>query len=770
MPCFLRPPVLPDAETSTDYAPMSDVSGLEQNNFQGTPVLGWTGPSSTTDSATTVVITDAYHVSLSARKPQAEPLGHSNSVPPQLPPRTDTRSKDGPVRRRTPRSILLQQDSDDRRTYSFAAQPYAIVPIGQRSTELKSKSVADSGLDGLKKKRAPHVYDEIDVAEELKRKEELVPAASVDNANSEETFYAEPNIEYDGDSTTTDEAECVLTPPPLPPRAPSMTPPCSPTPASICSPAPTSDDEYIEPEVIYNINKPNRSHSAPPSSILSMNHPVSPKSPPKSPLKPSKSPPKSPKIAAKEKKPKLHKRGGTLYNILRTFKRKTQSGVTNITRILPEHIPSEEVNLFKNSVSKYNLDLPNDVEEAGSELQRRLSGKNRHGKQGTLTRHRSLSPLDAYVDMHPESRPLSSSDYYEPMQLQVLRQQLLSQSERVYDIPPSSPSPSPPSEEEGMTDRISLRKSKSETSLMVDEPSKAPALSVTVLSHLSQSTDCVLNSEISDNPDVVSPAKSVEQDVIRPAKSVEQVDHEIVSSTKSVEQADSDVTVEVKQPTPPPRLQKPPIGPKPQLKPKPSLPPKPANLITRPAISPRTKYPPHYAVPKLPPKPTASKSDSALHNSVVTKTKPDVRIPEDVGDNDRRVLKPVGKAPPPPPPKSYRSTSFVMVKKPPAAKGPYAVPSTTSNSSNNKGGSSPAKSPTGLPDTAESKRKETVGVVVELKESDDDELEHIEYTVDSGNTTEQSLTTSSEVDGTVSAQESLGKKREQNITCENITH
>ena len=56
-----------------------------------------------------------------------------------------------------------------------------------------------------------------------------------------------------------------------------------------------------------------------------------------------------------------------------------------------------------------------------------------------------------------------------------------------------------------------------------------------------------------------------------------------------------------------------------------------------------------------------------------------------------------------------------------------------------------------------------VGLVVELKESDDDELEHVEYTVDStsANTAEtESMITSTEAEGTVGIQEAPGKKRE----------
>lgn len=735
MPCFLRPPVLPDAaESSADYAPMSDVFNQEQNNFQGTPIMGWTSPSSTMDSDAAVVKTDAHCVNLFPQKPcrsHLEPLEISVSIPPQLPPRADARFKDGVVHRRKPRSVLLRQNGDSRYN-SVLAEPYAVIPIGEVSTEQKimlSTTKGDS-FSGLHKKQPSHVYDEIEITNdktELQQKEESVPTQVI-SPESEESPYAEPNDEDDDD--VTEAPNCVITPPPLPPRAPSMTPPCSPKPASICSPVATSDDEYIEPEVIDNIIKPNKSLSAPPSQFMtildspnstniSTNHPASPKSP----------------KSAKEKKPKVHKRGGTLYNLLHTFKKKSQAG--NVTRILPEHIPSEEVSMYQNSVKKYNLDLPNVAEDEGSELQRRLSGKCHQNKQGSLSRHRSLSPLDTYVDMHPESRPLSDCEYYEPMKLQELRQQFTSHGE--YDVPYAGSSPSPAPEEE-KTESTSLRKSKSETSILVDESSMDLSLDVTLSSQLSHSTDCVINDEISENHDAVSPAKS----------------------TSSVGQMDSDATVEVKRPALLPRLQKPPIGPKPQIKLKPALPPKPNSMFAKPPISPRTKTHSQYSVPKLPPKPASNKIESMLYNGVVTRTKTDIRVPEVVGDNDRKVLKPVGKAPPPPPPKAYKS-SFIMVKKPPAAKGLYAVPSTTT--SNSKDSSSAAKSPTPLPDTTEDKKKETVGLVVELKESDDDELEHVEYTVDS-NTTEteciSSTSTSIEVESMVVIQESPGKKREWN--------
>lgn len=775
MPCFLRPPVLPDGDTSTDYTPMSDVSSQEQNNFQGSPVMGWTSPSSAVDSAADVVKTDVQHVGSYSRKSYLEPVEFSSPAPPQLPPRADARLKDGKSQRKMPKSILLRQNVDEQ-TDKVDAKPYAVVPIGQLTTEPKTKSptTSDNTVSSLTRKRAPHIYDEIDISEanatemEVKQKEEPTPA-QVTILESEESPYAEPN-DYDDD----DEVELPrheVTPPPLPPRAPSMTPPCSPKLATNCSPEPY--DDYVEPEVIESI-KPNRSHSAPDQLIFvlndinskncSTNYPVSPpKSPPKS---PSKSPPKSPK-ATKEKK---SKRGGTLYNLLRTFKKKSQAETASVTRILPEHIPSEEVTLYQNSVNKYNLDLPNVAEDSGSELQRRLSGKCRHGsRQGTLTRHRSLSPLDAYVDMHSENRPLSNSEYYEPMKLQELRQQYMSGE---YDIPYSSPSPSPAPEEEktdnstgsttdiNTTDNIidntsTLRRSKSESSLAMEESNRTSTLGVTLLTQLSQSTECVINDEVSESCNMVSPAKSVDR-------------------------VDSDAMTEVKKPTTPPRPQKPPIGPKPQIKPKPSLPPKPNNmLIMRPPISPRTKLPSQFSVPKLPPKPTVNRSESAIRkdtvtrmpkprsesaiqNGIVTRTKADIRVPEDVGGNDRRMLKPLGKPPPPPPPKTNRSTSFVMVKKPPAAKGLHTVYSTTIPSSgvNKDGGFSPAKSPPALPDASEDRKKETGGEVVELKESDDDELEHIEYTVDSTTTTEQSLTTSCEADGTVGVQASPVKKRE----------
>jgi len=721
---------------------MSDVSN--HNNSQGTPVMGWTSPSSTMDSAATVVKTDVYHVSSSPQKPctsHSEPLEITVSIPPQLPPRADVRFKDGAVHRRKPRSVLLRQNGDSRGN-SIHAEPYAVIPIRQPSTEQNTIPPTTKSGSGFHKKRAPHLYDEIDISEiinskaELRQNEESVPAQVI-SPESEESPYAEPNNEDDDDDVT-EAPNCVVTPPPLPPRAPSMTPPCSPKPASICSPVATSDDEYIEPEEIDDFVKPNRSLSAPPNQFMavldgqniSANLPSSPKSPPRSP-KP-----------AKEKKSKLHKRGGTLYNLLRTFKKKSQAGTASVTRILPEHIPSEEVSMYQNSVNKYNLDLPTVAEDAGSELQRRLSGKCRHNKQGsTLSRHRSLSPMDTYVAMHPERPSLSDCEYYEPMKLQELRQKFISHGE--YDIPYTSSSPSPAPEEE-KTENTSLWKSKSESSVLVDESSIVPSLDVTRSSQLSHSTDCVINDGVSKiHDDVVSPAKS----------------------TSPVDQVDSDVTVGVKQPIPPPRLQKPPIGPKPQIKLKPALPPKPNSMLVRPPISPRTKVHPQYSVPKLPPKPAPNKIEPTLHNGAVARTKTDIRVPEIVGDNDRKVLKPVGKAPPPPPPKAYKS-SFVMVKKPPAAKGLYAVPSTTSSSSsNNKDSSSATKSPTALPDTTEDKKKEKemVGLVVELKESDDDELEHVEYTVDStsANTAEtESMITSTEAEDTVGIQEAPGKKRE----------
>ena len=773
MPCFLRPPMLPDAESSTDYTPMSDIYGQEQNNLQGAPVMGWT---SSSDSAANVVRTDMHPVSSSPWKPDRhhlEPLEISVSMPPQLPPRANKRFKDQESRRKMPRSILLQGCDD-----TIAAEPYAVIPIG-RKTEPKPESTtakSDSVPRGQSIKRAPHIYDEIDfetptAKSELKQRETTVPAQGSRPESEEESPYAEPNI-YSDDDEMKIPNYVVTPPPPLPPRAPSMTPPCSPKPASTSSPVHSDDDDYIEPEVIDHV-KPNRSHSAPPSQFFSVlngfnskdnytNHPITPTSPPKSPKSP-----KSPK-AAKEKKPK---KGGTLYNILRTFKKKPQAETVHVTRILPEHIPSDDVSLYQNSVNKYNLDLPNVGEDKGSELQRRLSKKStRSSKQGTLTRHRSLSPMDAYVDMHPESRPLSNCDYYEPMQLQELRQQFLLKGE--YDIPYVSPSPSPTSDEErtdnNTTDNTTnnttgnttvLRKSKSESSLAVDEPSRTSALGITLLTQMAQSTDCVINDEMPEDCDTNEVAKSVDhRDTIKAAKSVDQVDHS--------------AAVEVKQPLVPPRLQKPPIGPKPQLKPKPLLPPKPNHMVTRPTVLPRTKALSQYGSPKLPPKPaidrskSTNKSELTTHNdvvnNVVTRTNADIRVPEEVGDNDRKILKPLGKAPPPPPPKNYRSTSFIMVKKPPPAKGAYAPTSPSSDGSKENGSFSPVKSPTALTDkTEEDRKKEEVGLVVELKESDDDELEHVEYTVDNTNTTEQALTTSTEVDGTVGVQESSsGKKRE----------
>ena len=770
MPCFLRPPVLPDADSSADYTPMSDIYGQEQNNFQGTPVMGWTSPPSAADTAPNVIKTDMHPVGSYPWKPERpylEPLEISVSVPPQLPPRADKRFKDHESRRKKPRSVLLQ--SRDDKTDTVAAEPYAVIPIRKNAEPKTESTTAKSGSVSRDQsiRRAPHIYDEIDFAEtsitesEMKAKGLIVPPQGSRPESEEESPYAEPNI--DSDDAEVNIPNCMVTPPPLPPRAPSMTPPCSPKLASTSSPVHRDDDEYIEPEVIEHV-KPNRSHSAPPSQIINVlnafnsknnytNHPVSPTSPPKS--------PKSPKVA-KEKKPK---KGGTLYNLLRTFKKKSQAETARMTRILPEHIPSDDVSLYQNSVNKYHLDLPNVAEDAGSELQRRLSEKRSHSsRQGTLTRHRSLSPMDAYIDMYPNGRPLSNCDYYEPMQLQELRKQFLLEGD--YDVPYVSPSPSPISDEErtdnsigNTTDIPTLRRSKSESSLMVDESRRTSVLGVTLLTQLSQSTECV---DMPENCDTVEAAKSDDHcDTIRAAKSVDQVDHS--------------AAIEVKQPPVPPRPQKPPIGPKPQLKPKPSLPPKPNCMVTRPTVMPRTKASSQYGMPKLPPKPVANRSESkanrsevtvnktelTTHNDVVTRTNADIRVAEEVGDNDRKILKPLGKAPPPPPPKNYRSTSFVMVKKPPAAKGAYATTSPTSDGNKKDGSSSPVKSPTALADkTEEDRKKEEFGLVVELKESDDDELEQVEYAVDTANTTEQALTASTEVDGTVGVQESPIKKRE----------
>ena len=93
MPCFLRPPVLPEAETSTDYTPMSDVYSQEQNNLQGTPIMGWTSPSSAADPAATIVKTNMHHIETFPRKPERpylEPLEivlrfHHNSRQGQIP-------------------------------------------------------------------------------------------------------------------------------------------------------------------------------------------------------------------------------------------------------------------------------------------------------------------------------------------------------------------------------------------------------------------------------------------------------------------------------------------------------------------------------------------------------------------------------------------------------------------------------------------------------------------------------------------------------------
>ena len=725
MPCFLRPPILPDGDSSADYTPMSDVSGQEQNNLQGTPVMGWTSPSSAMDSAANFVRTD--RVGSFSQKP-LEVI-----VPPELPPKADTRLKDGKTLRKSPRSILLWQSFEEK-SDTVTATPYAVIPIGQVSTELKIKSSTTKSDSSLTRKRAPHIYDEIDIPQANSTEAEVPEKYSspVSTSDSEESPYAEPN-NYDDDDEV-DIPTCEVIPPPLPPRAPSMTPPCSPKLANKCTPEPTSYDEYVEPEVIEKI-KSKRSLSAPSSQLISVIDQLNSKN--YSVIHPV-SPPKSPKVP-KEKKAK---KSGTLYNLLRTFKKKSQIETANIPRILPEHIHSEEVSFYQNSINRYNLDFPNVAEDAGSELQRRLSGKRQTGsRQGTLTRHRSLSPLDAYVDM---SRPMSDCEYYEPMKLW---QPFFSGD---YDIPYSSPSPSPAPEEgktnntvvvtsNDNTDTMSLRKSKSESSLSVDESS--PSSLVALLTPFSQSTESMVNDKVSQNQDSVT----------------------TVSAAKLADQVDSSGVVEVKQLTALPRPQKPPIGPKPQIKPKPLLPPKPNNRAMRPPISPRTKFPSQYSVPKLPPKPPLNKSESATQNGIVTRTKADIRIPEDVGGNDRKVLKPIGKPPPPPPPKTQsRASSFVMVRKPPAAKGLYAIPSTIGAGSKEKW--SPTKSPTTTsPDTSEDKKKEAVGVVVELKESDDDELEQVDYTADNANTTEQAMTTSTEVDGIVGVQESSGKKRESSF-------
>ena len=200
MPCLLRPPVLPDAESSADYTPTSDIYDQEQKNFQDTPVMDCTSPLPAADIATNVVKTDMHPIESYPWKPKLSylvPLEISAVAPPKLIPRIDKQFKDHKSQHKMLQSVLLQGCED-------------------KTDTIVTKS---------------------------------------------EFPYAKPNIDSNDNE--------VVTPPPLPPRAPSMTPQCSPKLASTNSPVHRDDDEYTELEVIEYVN-PNCSHSAPPSQFISI--------------------------------------------------------------------------------------------------------------------------------------------------------------------------------------------------------------------------------------------------------------------------------------------------------------------------------------------------------------------------------------------------------------------------------------------------------------------------------------------------------------------
>ncbi|XP_065882725.1 uncharacterized protein [Dysidea avara] len=689
MPCCLRPPMLADFDASTDYSEMQEeVFSPEQRNGPHFPTMGWTGPS--TESG--FVVKDTYSSPKKPIRPYLEPL--EIGVPPPLPPKSTEKTT------KKHRSVLLNHDSVDD-DHLLEAKPYAVVPIGLKAAASQAKkasnaskvSQSDSSIVNIRK-RAPHIYDEIDFISGKQGTESDNQKPGL--PKSEESPYMEANFEDIDDVSSS--SSYVMSPPPLPPRAPSMTPP------------PTSDeDEYIEPDVVKSDTRPNRSNSAPPSHFMALN---------------DTSVTTSPSKASKEKKPKgmEKKRSSTLVNLLRTFKKR--SPAEPVTRILPENIPSEDVTSYQRSVVKYGLDFPNVAEEAGSELQRRLSGKVRTSRSSgsTLSRPRSLSPMDSYIAMHPENRPSSSCDYYEPMQLHNQHS-----TNADYDAPYSS-STSPTNEEyiSVPPKRQSVRRYKSESSLLDNESHTTSFSVASNAAHFSQSFEYIVpEGKSSDTLDRL----------VNHAHSVSPSGH-----------SDSDSKDKKERTSQPPRPKKPTVGPKPQLKPKPTLPPKPT-VYQRPVAKPRKPPPQQQLLPKVPPKPKSPVSSSmsvpAGHSDTVDKALTNKSSEAATGED--KVLKPVGR-PPPPPPKAHSkplstslTSSYVMVKKPTPAKGPYAVP--------------PSR------DQDDTKKQ---GYVVELKESDE-ELDNVNEITNDTVSSRDSVLGSSEVDGATSVKGTDKRKKTKKV-------
>jgi len=698
--------MLPDFETSFDYTEIpEEVFSPEQKNAQHTPTMGWAGPSVTESG---FVVKEMYSSPKKPLRPYLEQL--EISVPPPLPPKsTEKRTT------KKHRSILLNHNSVDD-DHLLEAKPYAVVPIGQKAAASQAKesfnskrtSQSDSSIVNVRK-RAPHIYDEIDfnvTNQEDKQKFGLSQVQEL--SKTEESPYMEANFE-DNDNVSSS-SSCVMSPPPLPPRAPSMTPP------------PTSDDEYVEPDVVQSVTRPNRSNSAPPSQFMALN---------------GTSVTLSPSKAYKGKKSKgmEKKKTSTLANLLRTFKKR--SPAEPVTRIIPEDIPSEDVTSYQQSVVKYGLDFPNVAEEAGSELQRRLSGKVRSSRSSgsTLSRPRSLSPMDSYIAMHPENRPLSGCDYYEPMKLQ---HQYSTNAD--YDAPFSPTSSTceeyisiPPKQE-------SIRKYKSESSLLDNEMHTTSLSVASSAAHFSQSFECIVaERKSSDTLDkLVNLTPSVS-----PSGQSDSDSKDKTETTSSSPPLKTETTspspppkTETTSPSPPPRPKKPTVGPKPQLKPKPALPPKPI-VYQRPVVKPRKQQ--QQQLPKVPPKPKSPvfSSMSAPASRVSTIDRALSNKSSEVVNGGDKVLKPVGR-PPPPPPKAHGkplttslASSYVIVKKPTPAKGSYAVPTSKDQDDTNK-------------------KKQ--GNVVELKESDDELDNTNEISIDTVSSRD-SVLGSTEVDSATSVKE-----------------
>jgi len=655
-----------------DFEMSDEILSPDQRNGPHAPAMGWTGvPASPTESG--FGVKDTYLPPKKPIRPYLEPL--EISVPPPLPPKYTERKT-----QKKHKSALLNFDSVDDDSV-LEAMPYAVVPIGPKAAALQAKesaepsrisqcSSSDSNIVNLRK-RAPHIYDEIEFNIASQEAESEKPGLP----KPEESPYVEANFEDNDDISSS--SSYVMSPPPLPPRAPSMTPP------------PTSeDDEYIEPDEVEPLSRPNRSNSAPPSQFMALN---------------STSVTASPSKAGKAKKLKgmEKKRSGTLASLLRTFKRR--SSAEPVARIIPDNIPSEDVSSFQQSVIKYGLDLPSVAEDAGSELQRRLSGKVRASRSSgsTMSRPRSLSPIDSYIAMHPGNRPVSSNscDYYEPMQLQ-----------NQYSVNADYDDPYSPTIEEYISippKRQSVRKYKSESSLLDNDLQPVPFSVASSAAHFSRSIECISREE-------------------KTSDTLDRLEHSVSPSGQS----DSD-TKDKKERTPPPPIpKKPAIGPKPQLKPKPALPPKPT-VYQRPVAKPRKQsQQQQQQYPKVPPKPPVSPNVSVPSSKVNTI---DSVLTNGTVTSEDKVLKPLGRPPPPPPKAQSKSltaltSSYVIVKKPPPAKGPYAVPPSKDQDSN-------------------SQKKQ--GYVVELKESDD-ELDNINDISTEMSSSRDSVLASSEVDAAAS--------------------